>query len=656
LFEEALSSKYAEKLSNDCSDSLFVKYRRDKNRKTYRNTYKNPQECLRLIDDYFLRLEVDLKLIKLTSEEIEQILTIFLSRVNNIKLTDNQLAFIKDLQDTTTRQKLKKMREKKVNKLKSFRAFLRNLKITLVYSSKQNNEFLQIRLIYNFILERKPLGDDQKIFLKMLKERTQDCKNKEYRDSEVKTNYPLDIKRLYSPAKSKFKKKSQLKNSQQKDVEKKMKKEKKPFSVEKQIKEFENWNPESERKTELKNFVVEGREILLLNVKKLKKVQDNFQKGCANCFLQEDYSVPLEYNFDEFSYNSIEKDVSEVICIRKEGPPSLEKIFLSTNEKTTENEVQEEKTNDSELGAMENTIRTNDSKDKLSKKKPKKLQNVKISKKTGGKSERNTVSRLTLPKLKSKRLLPIKKKIQKFLNKIIKGTFIVSAEEYAGKPKKDKVSKKLDFSNSGIKKLRLNGIFLLFVTFYIFSMNILSFNNNEFPKEVNFTLLIIYVLVYFLCLLYLRRNRSVTKFQLFFVIGNPLALLLVISALYVNSLIGVAYILLPVALGCSFLVHKFEQTINENKTIFYFNFSKIYHHHKLFALWISFFVIFIISCFFFFLEPQNLIVPVVLVIASTLLFTKKGEHALSASVMYKTRYSKRVQKELDIEQDFLITF
>ena len=137
LFEKAINGEYFEKLTNNYSNSPLVRYRRNKNQKTYKNTYKNSQECLKLIENLFFRLKVELKLIKLTSGEVEQILAIFFAKVNNNRLSKNQFTFINKLQKATTREKNRKNREDKIKELKSFRAFLKNQKITFVSSSKE---------------------------------------------------------------------------------------------------------------------------------------------------------------------------------------------------------------------------------------------------------------------------------------------------------------------------------------------------------------------------------------------------------------------------------------------------------------------------------------------------------------------------------------
>ena len=76
-----------------------------------------------------------------------------------------------------------------------------------------------------------------------------------------------------------------------------MKEIKEPYLVENQVKEFDE-------------------KLLLRNARKRKLIQGSFQKSCAYCLLQKDYSIPLEVNLEEFSYKSIEEDVTEVLCIR----------------------------------------------------------------------------------------------------------------------------------------------------------------------------------------------------------------------------------------------------------------------------------------------------------------------------------------------------
>ena len=336
MFEEALKDKYAEKLLNTYSNSLFVRYRRDKAYKNYKNTYKNPQKCLELIEDLFCNLKVDLKLIELTPEEIEQILTIFLAKVNNTKLSENQFTFINNLLKATSRAKDRKKREDKIKELKSFRAFLKNQRISLVSSSRENNEFLQIRLIRNAILGNEPLDGAQKEFLKMLKKRTQDCKNKEYKDNEVKSlklqNNRIRISQSNSN-KSTSKQKSDLYHqkllSGKKNMIKKDKKSKEQYQV-----ELENRYPKENYRKEMLDSMAEGR------AEFLRQVKSCTEQSCSYCSSHRDHFVPIEYSTEEFTYESIEDVVAEVIC------PDPDVISSSNTLKTEELvEVVREKSN-----------------------------------------------------------------------------------------------------------------------------------------------------------------------------------------------------------------------------------------------------------------------------------------------------------------------
>ena len=98
LFEEAINEKYLEHVSNHCSNPIIVKYRRERLYKAYDKAHNNPQEYRKNIETLFLQFKVNLKNIKLTSEDINQILAVFLAKVSNVKLTNNQIAFINELQ------------------------------------------------------------------------------------------------------------------------------------------------------------------------------------------------------------------------------------------------------------------------------------------------------------------------------------------------------------------------------------------------------------------------------------------------------------------------------------------------------------------------------------------------------------------------------
>jgi len=140
LFKEIIEEKSTTKLVTNSKSSPFVKYRRYKDPKAYTSPLENPQRLLGLVRVFLNNLGINLRVVELTSFDVERIIAIYFANLNNHKFTESQLELIASLRKTSIEDKFTEL-EKIVEGNHHFDAGARD-PIALAIHTPQNKVLL----------------------------------------------------------------------------------------------------------------------------------------------------------------------------------------------------------------------------------------------------------------------------------------------------------------------------------------------------------------------------------------------------------------------------------------------------------------------------------------------------------------------------------
>ncbi|HEC39037.1 MAG TPA: hypothetical protein ENI29_12430, partial [bacterium] len=162
-----------------------------------------------------------------------------------------------------------------------------------------------------------------------------------------------------------------------------------------------------------------------------------------------------------------------------------------------------------------------------------------------------------------------------------------------------------------------------FIVAYLFATA--SLISHSLPVGLIFAFILLEILLFLFIMIFSTKNLRFTKFRLMFMIGGPMVSLLLVSLLHSNDSLELASQIPIITLPLTLLITRLYRIIKRDslKADYGFSFSKTYHQHKVFGLWVSLIVLFFVFSFIFYTEPQHLSSSAFFVIIFTLIFTKK---------------------------------
>lgn len=184
-----------------------------------------------------------------------------------------------------------------------------------------------------------------------------------------------------------------------------------------------------------------------------------------------------------------------------------------------------------------------------------------------------------------------------------------------------------EISYNTISLIAISLVLVVFGFFFTYFFTMVSLSLNTFPSYIIFSFVLLETILLLFIMIFSTKNLQFTKFKIRLVVGSPLSALMLIFLLYSeNNLVFLAQIP-ALILICSLIIMRVFKVSKRNRISFRYklNFSKMYHNHKVFGLWVSLIVIFIIYSFVFFAEPQHLGFSAFLIIIFTLLFTQRDK-------------------------------